>query len=240
MKKFIGIIGLLLFFKDGWAQNTNLDYKNAFKIYNLTTFEKYSKYRGDTTAYSFRYTTTTLQILHPTIAFQWKTKKNNFREIELTNFMLSKTGTQTEIVIDSTGIAQMVSRNDLIATLISVRYEYTLNFNKSKDKKLVPSLGFSINPYFRQNTYTPIISTSYKTVERYFGASAFVIPRLTYYLSSKLFIDINIPLSFSDIYCLTDKEENPAIPAKQQTITTYNFELFPKIFSGRLGVGLKL
>jgi len=240
MKNHIVIIALLLFISGGTAQNTNLDYKNAFKVYNLTTFEQYSKYRGDTTAYSFRNTTTLLQILHPTIAFQWKTKKYNFHEIELTNFMLSKTGTKTEIVNDTTGSGQMVNGNDLIATLISARYEYIFNFNKSKDKKLVPSLGFSINPYFRQNNYIPKISTSFKTVERYFGATTFIIPRLTYYLSSKLFIDVNIPLCFSDIYRLTDKDENPAIPARQQTITNYNFELFPKIFSGRLGVGLKL
>ena len=84
MKNYILIILLLLFIKNGWTQNTNLDYKYAIKIYNLTTFDEYRESKSDTTAYS----TKTLQILHPTVAFQWKTKKNNFHEIELTNFML--------------------------------------------------------------------------------------------------------------------------------------------------------
>lgn len=240
MKNYFVIVITILFINKGWTQNTNLDYKNAIKIYNLTTFDEYREFKSDTTAYSFRYTTATVQILHPTIAFQWKTKKNNFHEIELTNFMLSKVGTQTEIVNNTTGNGQMVSGNDLITTAISVRYEYILNFNKSKDKKLVPSIGFGINPYFKQNNYRPKISTSFPTSEDFFGARTLITPRLTYYIKPKLFIDINVPFCFFDTYYLKDKEDNPAVPTKQRTITTYNYEQFPKIFSGRLGVGLKL
>ena len=99
MKKHILIILLLLFIKNGWAQNTNLDYKNAIKIYNLTTYEEYqrSEKLNDTSSSYYNYTTTNFQILHPTIAFQWKTKKNNFQEIELTSFIIDKAVTKTEI-----------------------------------------------------------------------------------------------------------------------------------------------
>jgi len=236
MKKYILIILLLLFIKNSWAQNTNLDYKNAIKIYNLSTFEEYRELKSD----SFRYTATTLQLLHPTIAFQWKTKKNNFHEIELTNFMLSKVGTKTETVTNTSGNAQMVSGNDLTTTLISLRYEYILNFNKSKDKKLVPSIGFGINPYFKQNNYSPKISSSFPTSEDFIGARTFITPRLTYYIKPKIFIDINVPLCLFDTHYLKEEEDNPAIPANQRTATSYDFELFPKIYSGRLGIGLKI
>ena len=59
-------------------------------------------------------------------------------------------------------------------------------------------------------------------------------------VTSKLFIDVNIPLCFFDTFYFVDKEDNPAIPVQQRTITTFNYNQFPKIFSGRLGVGLKL
>jgi hypothetical protein len=134
----------------------------------------------------------------------------------------------------------MVSGNDLTTTLISLRYEYIVNFNKSKDKKLVPSIGFSINPYFKWNKFSPVISTSFPTSQSFFGARTFITPRLTYCIKPKFFIDINVPLCLSDIYYLNDKKDNPAVPVNQRTITSYDFELFPKIFSGRLGVGLKL
>lgn len=233
---------LLLFIKSGWAQNTNIDYKNALKIYNLTSFDEYEKSRkiNDTSSDAFYYTTKTLQILHPTIAFQWKTKKNNFHEIELTNFKLDKLETTTENRDDTAGNGQVISGNNLITTSISARYEYILNFNKTKVTKLVPSLGFGINPYYRQNKYSPKTSASFSTSELYLGAKVFVTPRLTYYLSSRLFIDINIPICFFDLYFLSDKEDNPSIPQEERTISTFNFNQFPKVFSGRVGVGLKL
>ena len=98
LRKFILIFLLLLFMKSGWTQNTNLDYKYAIKVYNLTTYDEYERSRKitDTSSIDYSYTTITFQILHPTFAFQWKTKKNNFHEIELTSFMLGKLVTKTE------------------------------------------------------------------------------------------------------------------------------------------------
>ena len=240
--KYILTFSSLLFVENGWAQNTNLDFKNAIKIYNLTTYEEYEKSErlNDTSSSYFYYTTTNFQILHPTIAFQWKTKKNNFHEIELTSFIIDKAVTKTEIKNATSTNAYLISGNDITTTSIAMRYEYILNFNKSKDRKLVPSIGFSVNPYFRQNSFSPVISSSFPTSESYFGARMFVAPRLTYYLTSRFFMDLNIPLCFLDSYSLIEKREDPRIPESERTVKTYNFQLFPKIFSGRIGIGLKL
>lgn len=242
MRKYALIFVLLLFIKSGWTQNTNLDYKYAIKVYNLTTYDEYERSRKitDTSSNDFSYTTTTLQILHPTIAFQWKTKKNNFHEIELTSFMLGKLVTKTENASDTTQNGQEINGYDLVTTSIAARYEYILNFNKSKDRKFVPSLGLGISPYYRQNNYSPKNPSSFSTSEIYFGANVFITPRLTYYLSSKFFIDINIPLCVLDSYFLKDKEDNPAVQVEERTISTFNLNGFPKVFSGRIGVGLKL
>ena len=232
---------LIIVVKTGWTQNTNLDHKSSLKIYNLTTFEERTKSRrlSDSSSYRYQYTNTTLQILHPTIAFQWKSKKNNFHEIELTSLMLGKIGTQTEIINDTINNGQTISGSDLKTSVISARYEYILNFNKSKDSKFVPSIGFGINPYYRQNNYSPKISSSFPTSEISVGMRTFITPRLTYFVTSKLFIDVNIPLCFFDTFYFVDKEDNPVIPVQQRTITTFNYSQFPKIFSGRFGVGLK-
>lgn len=240
--KPLTLLLLIIVVKTGWTQNTNLDYKSALKIYNLTTFEEQTKSRrlNDSSSYRYQYTNTTLQFLHPTIAFQWKSKKNNFHEIELTSLMLGKIGTQIEIINDTTNNGQTISGGDQKTTVISARYEYILNLNKSKASKFVPSIGFGINPYYRQNNYSPKISSSFSTSEISVGMRTFITPRLTYFVTSKLFIDVNIPLCFFDTFYFVDKEENPAIPVQQRTITTFNYSQFPKIFSGRLGVGLKL
>ncbi len=77
--KSLTLFLLIIVVKTGWTQNTNLDYKYALKIYNLTTYEEQLKSTrlNDTSSYRYQYTNTTLQILQPTIAFQWKSKKNN-------------------------------------------------------------------------------------------------------------------------------------------------------------------
>lgn len=241
-KKLLILLLLTIVVQIGWSQNTNLDYKSAIKIYNLTTFDEQTKSKrlNDTSSNSYQYSNTTLQIFHPTIAFQWKSRKNNFHEIELTSLMLGKIGTKTEIGNETINKGQTISGGNLTTLAISVRYEYILNFNKSKDRKLVPSIGFGINPYYRQNNYSPKISSSFPTSDISIGLKAFITPRITYFLTSKLFIDINIPLCFFDTFYFVDKENNPTIPVQERKITTFNYNQFPKFFSGRFGIGLKL
>jgi hypothetical protein len=240
MKKKLLALSLLLFvIKIGWSQNINLDYKSALKIYNLISFDEQTRLsRLTASSNRYQYTNTTLQILHPTIAFQWRSKKNNFHEIELTSFMLGTFGKTTDSI--TTNSAQSISGGDLTLTAISARYEYNLNFNKSKNSKLVPSIGFGINPYYRQNNYSPKISSSFPTSDISIGMKAFITPRITYFLTSKLFIDINIPLCFIDAFYFAGKENNPTFSVLERTTNTFNFSLFPKVYSGRIGIGIKL
>lgn len=234
---------LLLITQLSWTQNTYLDYKHALKIYNLTSFEEQFKTRrinDDTTFNRIRYATTTLRVLHPTIAFQWKTSKNNFHEIELTNLIVSNLDTKTEFINDTTSSNQIIAGSRLTTMLISIRYEYILNFNKSKDTKFVPSLGFGFNPYFSKNNNKPFVSNIFPTTEIYTGFRTFINPRLTYYLSSKLFMDLNIPLCLFDTFYFSDMDSNPSIPLAERTVSSFNFNQFPKVLSVRLGVGLKL
>jgi hypothetical protein len=241
MKKLIFLIVFVLLNLYLWSQNSNLDFKYAIKLYNLTTFEDNSKTGVDTSSWNtYNYTDKTLQVLHPAIAFQWKTNKNDFHEIELTSFRLDKVETGTENQSDTINMNKMISGGEIITTAISVRYEYILNFNKSNDSKFVPSLGFSISPYYRQINRMPYVSNEYMTSEKYIGTRAFVVPRLTYYFLSKFFIDLNIPICISDIYFLSDKNEDPTLTIDQRTINTFDFEAFPKFLSGRIGVGVKL
>lgn len=240
--KLLTLILLTIIVESSWGQNTNLDFKSALKVYNLTTFEEQTKSRklNDSSSYRIQNSITLLQILHPTIAFHWKSKNKNFHEIELTSLVLGKNKTITEITNDTTDNSQTINGGNLITVLISVRYEYIVNFNKSKESKFVPSIGFGIYPYYRQNNHSPVISNSFPTSEISAGVRTFITPRLSYFFTSKLFVDLNIPFCVFDTYILTDKENNPAIPVSQRNISSFNFNSFASIFSGRIGVGLKL
>ena len=121
-----------------------------------------------------------------------------------------------------------------------MRYEFVLNFNKSKDRKLVPSIGFGVNPYFKQSSSVPKTANLFPSSEKHVGVKGFVTPRLTCFMTSKLFLDLNLPFCVMDSYALASQESNPTIPIGDQTATTFNFKRFPKQFSARIGVGLKL
>lgn len=240
------MIVLLLIATNGWSQNTNLDYKGAIKVSNQTSYERFNKLTIDTdTNFNF-ISTSALHILHPTIAYQWKTKKQNFHEIEITNFSLNRSSTRTELVGDSIPpggpgyIGIPIDGGKTINALISLKYEYIMTFQKLKEKKLVPSFGFAINPYFKQTNFEPVLATIYSTQEQFFGARFFVTPRLTYYLTSKFFIDFNIPLCVLSTYFLTDRIEDPVLPINERQTNTFSFETFPSILSARIGIGIKI
>jgi hypothetical protein len=238
----LALLLMLFIVKTSEGQNTQLDYQSALKIYNLSTYEEQTTFTplSDTSSYRQQNTTTSLQLLRPSIAFQWKSKKNNFHEIELISFSLGKNGTKSENINDSTNTGQLISSVDFTSTVISVRYEYILNFNKSKESKFVPSIGFGANPYFRKNDIAPKTSNAFPSSETAIGMRAFITPRLSYYFTSKLFLDVNIPLCLFDNAITTIKNENPSIPISQQKISAFDFSQFPRLFSGRIGIGIKL
>ncbi len=241
--KYLILTTLFFFFiKLGLTQNPNLDYKNAIKIYNQTSFEEFSKTlrTNDSSGNYLDYRSTNLQILHPTIAYQCKTKKNNFREFELTGFSFAKNVERTEFRNNSGSSNVLLAGTKRVTSYIAVRYEYIFNFNKNKDKKLVPSIGIGINPYFRSIKDTPKVSTVYRTSESDCGFKTFIDPRLTYYFSPKFFLDVNAPLTIQDFDFKTSIDDNPAIPVNQRKITTIDFNVFHNIANLRIGIGLKI
>lgn len=243
LKKYIGVVLLFLLYSiQSWAQNANLDYKSAIKIYNLSLYEQYNKTRHNSinSATHFEDSTTLFQILHSTIAFQWKGPKNNFNEIELSSLKFGKLGTKTEYIIDSTGVKYRVSGMDNWETNISFRYEYILNLNKSDDHKFVPTLGLGISVYFRQNLNHPTVSSSFPDVESYAGIRSYLTPGFTYYSSKKLFFDIDIPFCLFDTYYHGYRTDNPQLPVKERATKNYNFEVLAKRYSFRFGFGYKL
>ena len=241
-KTTLSFLFLLAFVKTSWSQNTNLNYHSGLKLYNTTIFEEQSKSMlvSDTSSVRFQYTNTNSQILHPSIAFHWKSKTNNFHEIELTNFMVNKVGTKTEYVSDTSASGQLVSGEYITNTALSLRYEYIAVLNKSKNSKVVPSIGFGVNPYFRRSSISYESATSFPSSNQSIGVRSFITPRVTCFLTSKLFLDVNIPICLFDNYILTESSDNPAVPISQRDISTYNFNQFPKFISGRIGLGIKL
>ena len=233
MKKPILLVFFLFLVTLCQTQNESLDFRYAVKLYNLTSYEEQTKDLSFAELQS-----KSLQILHPTVAFQWSTKNRNFHEVELRNFSLKKR--ESAGPADTSANPQIPTTHDIVSSSFSAQYEYVLNFSKSVNSSIVPSLGFGINPYYLQSNIEPLISSQFQYSEIVFGAKLFVNPRVTFYFKSRFFIDLNLPICVSDIYYTVDKNQNPSLDLDQRSSASFDAILFPKYFSGRIGIGLKI
>ncbi len=224
------------------AQNKNLDYSKAIKLYNQTTYNLTTKtYESqDTTGNYLFQTEESFQILQANIAFQWKMNNNNFHEIQLVDFRIGKHGVKSEQKNDKTNASLTYNGQYTTLTAIAIGYDYILNFNKRADRKFVPSLGIGGTPYFVRQKREPYVSHAFPVTDTRIGMKLFVSPRISYYLNSRFFLDLHIPICVSDMQVHQNQVKNPAFTSEQQKTSTVNFTQFPKIFYGRIGVGLKI
>ncbi len=90
MRSLIFSFALLFCFFAAFSQNENPKRQSSLKIYNLTTVERdYSPQFIDSLGNEYRDNFYNIQLLHPTIAFQWYNAKGNAHEIELTSLRMS-------------------------------------------------------------------------------------------------------------------------------------------------------
>jgi hypothetical protein len=237
MKLLPSIPLLLLCSISGYAQNKNLDSKYAVRLYNTTSWEKKTEpyYMGSFTG---RTTHEQFQFLHPSISFRAKNKRNNFHELELYSLRLDE---REEVSTINTNFGPITMAGGKITTTnIAVRYEYTINFMKKKNSRLMPAIGIAAMPYFERTDFDPVLSTQYPTSQIYAGVRGFIIPKLTYAVGSRMFLDLSIPLCFADTYFDRTKQKNPILPHAEQQTDVFNFEAAPQFYSVRVGLGLKI
>jgi hypothetical protein len=221
-----------------YGQNKNLNTKYAVKVYNLSSLQKQEEpyaqgiYTGHTEQKD-------LQLFHPTVAFRIRNQRNNFHEIELTKLEVGSEETLSSINFNN-GTPIVMNGGKTNTTAIALRYEYIINFLKKKNSKFMPAVGLGLMPYYQRTNYTPSLATEFPQSATRLGAKGFITPRLNYAISSRLFVDINIPICVTDMYTLMNKEQNPNLTAEQQKNSTGNFDGLPKFYSLRIGLGLNI
>jgi len=237
MKIQMLLLGLFFLTNTAWTQNKHINYKHSIKVYNLSSYQAFSEEKYIP---HMIYKSCDLSILKPTIAFQWQTKKFNFNEIEFTNFNVTKNTTTNSEVLDSNNTSIKVYDIDLISTSISLRFEHIINFNKTNDKKFIPSFGLGFSPAYRKENFVPRIASSFPNRNYNVDLNFYVLPRLTYYFTSNIFFDFNIPICIFNFDILSEKKEDPSLPVKQRTVTTFFLKGLPNIYSARIGIGVKI
>jgi len=142
-----------------------------------------------------------------------------------------------EILADGSVIA--AEETKLSHFYLNIRYEYGLNLIKiNKQHQL--SIAASVEPYIRFNKFVPRVSTSFPNQLTTLGSKLHLIPRATFTLSDRLFLDVNIPVEIVDVHRFRSYNDNPTYTEEQKTYTDTRSKFLDSVFRFRVGLGFNL
>lgn len=240
MKSPLLILSGLISFSS-FAQKQSSEYSHSIKLYNTLNYAEHNSVTYLQSPYYQKESRKNLQVLHPSVAYQWSNAKRNFHEIELSALSINRRHTEIGLYDSLSSSGQMVEDGVFVDTRIGLKYEYIFSLNKKKNARLSPSLGIGVNPYFERTAYKrPMISSSFSGNETEFGLRTFLIPRLCYHISSRVYLDLNVPLCLTNFSVRSQRQVNPSLPSGLTDNGVINFEAGPNYFSARIGLGIKI
>ncbi len=239
MKKGLLLCISLFLLSESQAQNKHLDFNYALTVYNLSTLTESSRTLSSPNAPSAHQTLRHVKYLQPTLAFQWQNKKRNRHEIELSQWHFRQE-TNTQKFPSQGSIPEQRYKSKASELAIALRYEYIITFNKKRNTRWVPALGLAASPYLAIDKIEPILSNQYTFTRTQYGVRGFLVPRLTYFFSSRIFADLNIPLCVTGISMQSDNNKDPNLSRQLQKNSLLSFDALPYLYSVRLGLGIKI
>ncbi|TVQ13909.1 MAG: hypothetical protein EA361_09045 [Bacteroidetes bacterium] len=224
------------------AEDTNSSYRYSFKVYGLSVSEsfEYTQRFGIEDPYTRITEMSNWRIFHPTFALQWKTKADNYQEIEITFLEINSNELrQIDVLYLDNAYKKFFGGIKVTTTHLSLRYEYIYRFTKAVDRRFDFSLGAGINPYFFNISEDPVISNQFPTHERNMGAFFHVVPRIQFNLSNKLYMDLNVPFCLFYYNHRRMEREDPQLTEELKILTFTDNTLLPEVYSVRVGVGFR-
>jgi len=241
MNRICFTAALTLFALSTAAQESTPRAKRSLVVYNLTDWEKYSFSEGTGDSIFLRTGESSLRIFHPTIAYRWEEHKGRYHEVELINFHLSTKEHSVQPVVPTTGAAESAVEGEQITRLaFSARYEYQTSIRYNEDRPWGFSIGMGINPYYFLHTVRPLVTTNFPERVHVFGTRLYAVPRFTWHISERIFLDVNLPFCVGEFRLRYHYDENPVLAINERGRRTAEFSTLPALFSGRIGLGFKL
>jgi hypothetical protein len=123
---------------------------------------------------------------------------------------------------------------------IGLRFEWNFPFYHKENSDFNTYLGISMDPsvYFQKNN--PLNAATFGTRVFEFSNTLTVIPRITYSLSSRCFLDLNVPISFTTFGVNYKYDSDPRLPTSARETIDFRTHLPTHIWAIRLGIGYKI
>ncbi len=229
-----------------FAQNTNKkipSYRFAFKTY-LTVLHE-SKYDVKTDVINrVTETTRTTTTFLPVVGFSKLKKKGSFYEISLTHLNFTHDDDLSEFtLLDTLGQITYVSvpsrGSKSNKAHLGLRFEWAFPLFFEKLGRFQPFIGVSTDPSVFYENIVPYTTAYYSTIAFEARNTVSFIPRAVFNVSSRLFLDLNVPISVFSMALTYNHVDNPILPNYARTETGFSTKLFPSQLSMRLGLGYK-
>jgi hypothetical protein len=234
------------------AQKTKKEtpqYKNAFKGYlNLLDGRKTTIITDDT---SFRETIKTHnRALLPTIGWSKYRKNGRFTEIGITRMKFDYDYKSKEWQLlfyrDTLGNFIPIQQNVIIpeteiwTNTVGLRFEWNFPFFHEEGKRFQSFLGISTDPTLSYQKINTVFTSFYSSRVLALSNSITVIPRITYALSNRFFLDINAPISFITLNVNYKVDKNPTLPSYARETVNFRAHLPTTIWAIRFGIGYRI
>jgi hypothetical protein len=125
------------------------------------------------------------------------------------------------------------------ASCFSFRYEISKVFSKAASA-LKFSAGVGLNPYYSLLKNNSTIATPSGKESHWYGCVVNIIPAITCIVSSRLRLEISLPLKIYDLRFTTFRIKNPALPIRQQQNTGNEHLFLEQAYTLRFGIAYKI
>jgi hypothetical protein len=137
------------------------------------------------------------------------------------------------------GLTPNALTRDVVSTY-AARYEINQDIT-NVTKRFVLNLGLAVNPYHIEMEFHPREGKAvYNRNVRITGANINIIPRVSWQLTDRLSLEVNVPVNVFGIYRSKQHVDNPQISKASQTNAGTEHKFFEDIYTMRFGVAYTL
>lgn len=123
---------------------------------------------------------------------------------------------------------------------LNFRFLYELGFRFLPDSKIAPSFSAGIEPFVSYVGILPTYPPFFPVHNTRIGTNLYVIPRITYELSPRLYFDLSVPISLFQAYWNRELYSNPALTFEEQRTRYFNGSIINGDFQIRMGLGVRI
>ncbi|PCH91281.1 MAG: hypothetical protein COB85_09290 [Bacteroidetes bacterium] len=176
-------------------------------------------------------------VFNPVMRFD--TKNGNVQRVEWVRTDYVHENNKTTEVYDTISKTVVVKGERYRAFDISQRYEFDFIFLKRKKYGFRPFLGGYVIGYAFFSKTEPHTLYTFTTSIRKIGAMLSVVGGITYHFNERVYITLGIPILIGDFSIKQYITDNPYLPEKSRTNTTYDYD-YRRNFVVELSLGVNL